>query len=525
MPCYAPLHRHLWPEPLRIEVVSHFQIPGFQIVGLPGPEIDEARERIRAAIEAAGLEFPRRRIVVNLSPASVRKSGTGLDFPMALAVLAHHDDELKSSDRRILGWAELGLDGSLRSAGSLLRVLVLALKESWDHVLLASENEAEARELWPLLQEAFPQASQTLQVSFVSHLKEAWEHVREKRSNPCVFEKKAHEPEKERALLALAPSSRRLLEILIAGRHHALVLGPKGVGKTRLIDWIEALWVEGSNLGRLERGLAQDLFGESASRGAIRRVPSSIKPGGLLGQLRQSRIVPGELSRANGGVLIADEFPEWARDARECLREPLETGQVTLARAEGRSTLPAQILLFATGNLCPCGEWMGAESDSACRCKLHARELYLKRLSGPLLDRIDLVSRLARSAEAIENVAPRESVDRSRESILRAQTLMRETWGETPSRLQDAEIERLIQKHPEKPAFENLTRIGSLRSRHKVFRIALTLAALDAKKAPEKAHFFEASFYRAERWLTPADSALPESSCASRSTKGLEKPL
>jgi len=529
MDCYAPLHHHLWPEALRIEVVSHFQIPGFLIVGLPNTEIDEARERIRAAIEASGLEFPKRRIVMNLSPASVRKSGTGLDFPMALAVLVHHDEELKARSQRVLAWAELGLDGSLHSSGSLLRVLVLALKESWDHLVLSTEDQAEAMMHWPMLEEAFSEATRTLRLSFVSHLKEAWAVLRENRKSFFSFEKAKMKSEKSHALLTLPLSSQRVLETLIAGHHHALFLGPKGVGKTRLADWLEALWIEGSTSSRLERGLAQDLFGEKAVHSAVRRVPSSIRPAGLLGQLRQARLVPGELSRANGGVLIADEFPEWPRDARECLREPLESGQVTLVRAEGRTTLPAQILLFATGNLCPCGEWNGADDNKPCRCKRHAREQYLRRLSGPLLDRIDLVAKIDRMATHSTGLATQSEISKIRQRIEESRKKLIQAHGVPSAWIPATELENLIQAHPQKAIFEGLVEAGSLRSRHKVFRVALTLAALDGKNTPEKSHFCEATFYRAERWLTPAikptDLKLHESSYESRSTKVPAMPL
>jgi magnesium chelatase family protein len=339
-------------------------------------------------------------------------------------------------------------------------------------------------------------------------------------------------------LLPLAPALERAIAVAACGGHHLLLLGPRGTGKSHALEWLIALQPPLEHQTALENRLVSELAPPrgrlTENRGAgsglsdersrpVRRVGIQAKAPALIGSATARGILPGEFSRAHGGVLIADEFPEWARDAREALREPLERGRVTLTRVQGAEELPAGFVFAANGNLCPCGGWPRDSAPTAitqkdatlrprvCRCSEPARQSYLERISGPILDRIDLVVRvnaelpMARSqkgkrAETKERpTVPEESaLTELRDRVLQARERLLRTWGELPGRLNGSRAEELLERHPHWRPLLETPPLASLRSRHKRLRVALSLAAWDGKTLPEKAHFLEAALLRPE---------------------------
>ena len=496
------LNRTFEPGLLWIEVSSTLQLPSMHIVGLAAPEVAEARERIRAAILSSGLEFPQRRVVLNLSPANIRKQGTGLDLPMALALLASTASKRGEAPCDCLAWGELGLDGALKATGQALRAFVAAWRGRVPRIILAQADALELRErLSGLPANAFADHPFP-RVDAATSLKEAKEMLFHPGKITAFiggmedFPIPSNQSSKnDRVFLPLSPSLERVLGVAAAGRHHLLLVGPRGVGKSQAIEALHGLQLDEPESLALARGLIQDLRGEKneGDRGRIRRVGGNPRASALQGSVSQGTCIPGEFALAHGGMLVADELPEWPRDAREALREPLETGQVTLTRVRDRIEFPADFQFAATGNLCPCGGWDG--SDTTCSCPHPTRERYLARLSGPILDRIDLVVRMQITSEERRSI----SLHQVRDRAIDARTRCERAWGNTSGRLTALELESLLLSHPKWGASRILQQTSSLRSRHKILRVALTLAAWDRKEEPQAAHWIEASCYRWER--------------------------
>ena len=513
----APLNSEITPRLQWVEVASTFQIPGFQIIGLPGPEVAEAKERVKAAITASGFQFPKRRVVLNLSPASIRKQGTGIDLAMALAILV---STKKTSPRgpplKCIAWGELGLNGMIKSSGQIMRTLYASLEAGVDLIFIPKEDEALAAGKAHILQKWGGNSTRP-QILTVSTLQEAWqklESLSEGRAVPnaetLTLENSATKPGASAPhLLPLTPAVERTLGISAAGSHHVLLLGPKGTGKSHAFEWLIAIQPPSSSEARLTQTLLREMNelespseGSNTSSGIFRRVGSQARPAALMGSAAQSGIRPGEYSLAHGGLLIADEFPEWARDTRESLREPLERGVITLSRTKGSVELPARFTLAANGNLCPCGGQSDCPSQDKklrCRCLPMRKLEYLARISGPILDRIDLVFRTnwqhpsagAQASSSLQQV--RTKVQETRRRLI-------DQWGQPSGLLEASEIEKLLSDHPTWKKYLERTRTESLRSRHKILKITLTIAAWE-NEAVSLAHFLEAATYRSDRYF------------------------
>jgi magnesium chelatase family protein len=572
----APLSGEPHPVLQWVEIASFLQIPHFQIIGLPGPEVAEARERVRAAIEASGLEFPRRRVVLNLAPSSIKKRGTGVDLAMALAVL--HDSyglAPLASGSSVVAWGELGLDGTLKPAYQLTRAVYAAWEAGADLLIVAHEEYEGACERARWIREAGQLMGAAPGIARASSLMEAWDILRDRKNwdqwkvlgssgiaEPAGQAGESSEASLQRDSMALLPLSKtmeRVIGVAATGAHHLMLLGPRGTGKSHALEWLVALQPPLNPQVRVKQALLQELGGPAWNRGTesatpnggeglpIRRVSPQARPAALLGGANGAAVRPGEFSLAHGGLLIADEFPEWQRDSREALREPLERGVITLTRAQRTVELPARFILAANGNLCPCGGWpqelpLPTEAQgrriSRCQCSMGVRTQYLSRLSGPILDRMDLVVMIAgvgagvgsldtstepapqwkpkkpKLAEAVatglpslpsSSPSPTSATAPDRLRSLRAQTrIARElairSWGKPPGRLEAHELEALLAARPEWQDQLNPALFASLRTRHKILRVALTLAAWDGHAEPLKGHFMEATYYRAERF-------------------------
>jgi magnesium chelatase family protein len=518
MQLFAPLTSEATPALQRIEVASSFQLPGFHIIGLPAPEVSEARERIRAAMESCGFELPKRRVVLNLAPASIRKRGTGLDLAMALGILDLETSE--PSSERVVAWGEVGLDGSVKAAGQITRSIYAAWQNGCERFILSSDELTSALQAVHWIQRAEFFSHPAPRLFPVSTLREAFLKLHEdSEGSSCEISSEAESASSdshrtrsaEQRLLPLSPALQRTLCVSAIGGHHLLLLGPKGAGKSLALEWLVALRPESPFRTQVNRLLLSELVhgrGDLSSD-SVRRVGSNVRAAALLGSTSGGWVRPGEFSLAHGGVLIADEFPEWPRDSREALREPLENGVVTMSRAKTSVELPARFLFAASGNLCPCGGWpaefpipLEFENNPSgipkCRCTISQRKHYLARISGPILDRIDLV--LLAGASSACSFKKSRSLKELDERVLRAREQTVRLWGGIPSLLSAKQLEDLLGKKPLWLQTLDQLKLSSLRARHKTLRVALSLSAWDGLAEPQPAHFTEASCYRPERF-------------------------
>lgn len=471
-------------------------LPGFDIVGLPDAAVKEARERVRAASKSSGLSFPVSRITVNLAPASLKKAGTHYDLPILLSILAAAGAVRRpKSTSAFLG--EVSLDGRIRPVSGVLPMALAARKEGIEYLFVPAENAAEAtlaRGPVVIPVRTVAELAQGLNGEIV--LKEAslWEPQTENDGGLDFKDVLGQE------------NVKRALEVAAAGSHNVLLIGPPGSGKSMLSKRLPSIlpdmtWEESLEVSQIYSVMGLlDKDRPLITRRPFRSPHHTVSNAGLAGGGSSPK--PGEISLAHKGVLFLDEMPEFRKDTLDMMRQPLEDGQVTISRVSGAYTYPAEFMMVCAMNPCKCG-WYG-DPSGRCRCSETAVESYRSRISGPMLDRIDIVVEVpAVHFEDLRTRAEAEPSVEVRKRVNAARAVQNRRFGDGSmcnARMGPAEMRKFCALGEEsaqlmKDAFEAMGLTA--RSYDRILKVARTVADLDGCETIEPQHIAEAIQYRA----------------------------
>ncbi|MBR1735449.1 MAG: YifB family Mg chelatase-like AAA ATPase, partial [Firmicutes bacterium] len=469
-------------------------LPAFDIVGLPDSAVKESKERVRTAIKNSGIEFPVKRITINLAPANIRKEGVYFDLPIALAILMCIDEVPENSVKDTVVVGELSLDGTIKPVNGVLSIIHSAKEQNYKKCIVPVDNAQEAA-----LVEGMEVIGADTLSNLIAHLKK-----------PCIAPTKV-DIEK---LFSTRSSDfldfsdvkgqenvKRAFEIAAAGMHNLIMVGPPGSGKTMMARRLPSIlpdltFEESIEITKIHSvaGLLKNntsLITERPFRSPHHTISNSAMVGG--GRIPR----PGEVSLAHNGVLFLDELPEFQRNVLEELRQPLEDNEVTISRVNGTMTFPSNLMLVASCNPCPCG--FHGYSDK-CRCTENEINRYIGKISGPLLDRIDIQCEAA--AVNYNDLAysdKSESSAQIRERVVKAHKIQQERYKNEPiyfnSQLSSSQVDKYCvlgddERKMLKTAFEKFNL--SMRAYHKILKIARTIADLDSSENINVRHAAEA---------------------------------